>query len=36
MMKQSIMTALPGFSTQRMLVDYSEKAYLPLGRRSSS
>ncbi|MDJ0961320.1 MAG: alpha-glucan family phosphorylase [Acidimicrobiia bacterium] len=36
MMKESIMTALPGFSTQRMLVDYAEKAYLPLGRRSSS
>ena len=32
MMKRSIMSAIPGFSTQRMLVDYSEKAYLPLGR----
>ena len=31
MMKKSIMTAIPGFSTQRMLVDYAEKAYLPLG-----
>lgn len=33
MMKQSIISGLPGFSTQRMLIDYTEKAYLPIGRR---
>ncbi len=33
MMKQSIVSVLPQFSTQRMLVDYAEQAYLPLGRR---
>jgi len=32
MMKESIVSALPHFSTQRMLVDYAEQAYLPLGR----
>ena len=32
-MKQSIVSVLPQFSTQRMLVDYAEQAYLPLGRR---
>ncbi len=32
MMKESIVSALPQFSTQRMLVDYAEQAYLPLGR----
>ena len=32
-MKESIVSALPQFSTQRMLVDYTEEAYLPLGRR---
>jgi starch phosphorylase len=32
MMKESIVTAIPGFSTQRMMVDYAEEAYLPLGR----
>ena len=31
-MKESIVSAIPHFSTQRMLVDYSEQAYLPLGR----
>jgi starch phosphorylase len=33
MMKESIVSALPKFSTQRMLVDYAEQAYLPIGRR---
>jgi hypothetical protein len=33
MMKRSIVSVLPQFSTQRMLVDYAEQAYLPLGRR---
>ncbi|HSF84168.1 MAG TPA: alpha-glucan family phosphorylase [Acidimicrobiia bacterium] len=32
MMKESIVSAIPAFTTQRMLVDYSEEAYLPLGR----
>ena len=30
MMKESIVSALPQFSTQRMLVDYTERAYMPL------
>ncbi|MBA2338536.1 MAG: hypothetical protein H0V96_12425, partial [Acidimicrobiia bacterium] len=33
MMKESIVAALPQFSSQRMMVDYAEQAYLPLGRR---
>jgi alpha-glucan phosphorylase-like protein len=33
MMKESIVSALPEFSTQRMLVDYSNAAYLPLARK---
>lgn len=33
MMKESIVSALPQFSSQRMMVDYAEQAYLPLGRR---
>lgn len=33
MMKRAIISAVPGFSTQRMLVDYTEKAYIPIGRR---
>ncbi len=32
-MKESILSAIPQFSTQRMLVDYAEQAYLPLGRK---
>ncbi len=32
MMKESIVSALPQFSTQRMLVDYAEKAYLPIAK----
>jgi starch phosphorylase len=35
-MKHSIMTAIPGFSTQRMMVDYAEKAYLPLAAQSKA
>jgi starch phosphorylase len=31
MMKESIVSALPQFSSQRMMVDYTEQAYLPLG-----
>jgi starch phosphorylase len=31
MMKESIVGAIPRFSTQRMLVEYAELAYLPLG-----
>ncbi|MGB5532666.1 MAG: alpha-glucan phosphorylase, partial [Acidimicrobiia bacterium] len=31
MMKASMITGLSQFSTHRMLVDYAEKAYLPLG-----
>ncbi len=33
MMKESIVSAIPQFSTQRMLVDYAEQAYIPLARR---
>ncbi len=32
MMKESIVSVIPAFTTQRMLVDYAEEAYLPLGR----
>ena len=32
MMKRSIISGLPGFSTHRMLIDYTEKAYLPIAR----
>ena len=31
MMKESIVSAIPQFSTQRMLVEYADLAYLPLG-----
>ena len=33
MMKASMVTGLSQFTTHRMLIDYAEKAYLPLGRR---
>jgi starch phosphorylase len=33
MMKSAMITGLSEFSTHRMLKDYAEKAYLPLGRR---
>ncbi len=33
MMKSSMITGLSSFTTHRMLIDYIEKAYLPLGRR---
>jgi len=33
MMKSAMITGLSEFSTHRMLKDYTEKAYLPLGRR---
>ncbi len=33
LMKESIVSAIPHFTTQRMLVDYAEQAYLPLGRK---
>jgi starch phosphorylase len=36
MMKRAIISGLPGFSTQRMLIDYTEKAYLPIGRGTRS
>ena len=31
MMRESILTAIPQFTTQRMLMDYSERAYFPIG-----
>jgi len=34
MMKASMITGLSQFSTHRMLIDYTEKAYLPLGRHN--
>ena len=33
MMKEAMISALKGFSSHRMLIDYAEKAYLPLGTR---
>lgn len=33
MMKSSMITGLSQFTTHRMLIDYAEKAYLPLGNR---
>jgi starch phosphorylase len=36
MMKASMITGLSQFSTHRMLIDYAEKAYLPLGRRQGA
>jgi len=33
MMKSAVITGLSEFTTHRMLIDYTEKAYLPLGRR---
>ena len=32
MMKQAMISTLKGFSSHRMMIDYAEKAYLPLGR----
>jgi starch phosphorylase len=32
-MKESIVGVMPQFTTQRMLVDYTEQAYLPIGRK---
>ncbi len=34
MMKESIVSAIPQFTSQRMLVDYAEEAYFPLGRKA--
>ncbi len=36
MMKESIVSAIPQFSTQRMLVDYAEQGYLPIGSSQKS
>ncbi len=36
MMKASMITALSQFTSHRMLIDYTEKAYLPLGGRNIS
>jgi starch phosphorylase len=36
MMKASIITGLSRFSTHRMLIDYTEKAYVPLGSHKGS
>ncbi len=36
LMKNSIETIAPAFSTHRMVVDYAEQAYLPLGSGASS
>ena len=33
MMKSAMITGLTEFTTHRMVIDYAEKAYLPLGRR---
>jgi len=33
MMKESIVVAMTGFTSQRMAVDYTRKAYVPLGRK---
>jgi starch phosphorylase len=33
MMKEAMISTLKGFSSHRMLIDYAEKAYLPLGTR---
>lgn len=35
-MKRSMLTAMTGFTSQRMVVDYAEKAYLPLGARAAT
>jgi glucan phosphorylase len=32
MMKEAMISTLKGFSSHRMMIDYAEKAYLPLGR----
>jgi starch phosphorylase len=34
MMKEAMATVAPQFSTHRMLVDYAEKGYLPLGKKA--
>jgi starch phosphorylase len=33
MMKESIVSVIPQFSSQRQLVDYAEQGYLPIGRK---
>ena len=33
MMRESIVAAMTGFTSQRMAVDYTRQAYVPLGRK---
>jgi starch phosphorylase len=36
MMKEAMISSLVGFSTNRMVKEYAEEAYLPLGKRLGS
>jgi hypothetical protein len=36
MMKESMVTAMSAFTAHRQVIDYTEKAYVPLGRRPSA